>query len=128
MTPSLIHKEGGQGVNLTSFLDLLYMVSYYLPTYSKPLQATIKAKNSKSVILLPQFDPQEEGQGVNLSIFLDSQHIVSYYLSINSKALNATDKEIMGGEVVVKLSFLVKLFGYINANKSLNFGSVASKI
>ena len=54
--------------------------------------AIIKAKNSKSVILLSQFDPQG-GPG----FFLDCLHMVSYYIPKHFKALNVTDQKIMGG-------------------------------
>ena len=52
--PSLTHKGGGPGVNLTSYLDSSHMVSQYLLIHSKALKARIKeikGKNTKSAIL-----------------------------------------------------------------------------
>ena len=51
---------GGQGVNLTSYLDSSHMVYQYLLIHSKAVKARIKeikGQNTKSAILSPQFDP-----------------------------------------------------------------------
>ena len=96
MFPVLPIRGGNQGVNLTSFLDSLYTVSYYLPIHSKVLKAIVKGikdKNIKSAILQNQFDPQREGQVEKLNSLLDSLHMVSCDFSIQFRTLKAIIKE-----------------------------------
>ena len=40
--PSLTHREGGQGVNMASYLDSSHKVSQYLLIHCKTLKARIK--------------------------------------------------------------------------------------
>ena len=66
--PSLTDKGVGQGVNLTVFLDSLYMISYYLPIQPKALKANIKELKAKTSTNLRFYDPSvthEKGPGVN---------------------------------------------------------------
>ena len=53
-------------MNLTSYLDSSHKVSQYLLIHSKAVKAKIKeikGKNTKSAILIPQFDPWGGGGG-----------------------------------------------------------------
>ena len=59
------------------------MVSCYFAMHSKALDAIlkgIKAKNTGSPILRPEFDLNNvAGHGVNQICFLDSPYVVAYY-------------------------------------------------
>ena len=54
--------------------------------------------------------------------FLDSVHMVSYFLAIQFKTINTTVKGKVG--ILMKLTFLIAIYWYKNAHKSLNLSPI----